>query len=146
MSLHCCTIVCCTPASTIRTNICKTDFQTLSRSRLVVYQLSISFCSQASNPLLVWFHKAYNQCTGGLPINTTHSTSVASLTPSPHTLRAQQRLLELSCARAPTYTIYIYTRIFTFATNTQLYTLSLQYIEICRWKIKSKKQIRFCFF
>lgn len=62
---------------------------------MIVFHPSIPHCNRALNPLLVCFHRAYNQCTGEFPINTTHSTSVASLTPSPHTLRAQQRLLEL---------------------------------------------------
>lgn len=102
LSLFCgngiCTIVALPPhRHRIRANIYKTDFQKPSRSRMIVFHPSISHCSQALNPLLVWVHRAYNQCTGEFPINTTHSTSVASLTPSPHTLKAQQPLMEPIC-------------------------------------------------
>lgn len=56
-----------------------------------VSQPSISHCSPLLNPPLAWFHGAYNQCTWEFSINTTHSTSVASLTP-PYLRRAQQHL------------------------------------------------------
>lgn len=79
----------------------KTDFQKLVRSRMIVFCPSISHCGRALSPLLVWFHRAYNQCAREFPINTTHSTSVASLTLAPHLLRVQQqqRRLEWTCLR-----------------------------------------------
>lgn len=95
---------------------------------MIVFHPSIPHCNCALNPLLVWFHRAYNQCTGEFPINTTHSTSVASLTPSPHTLRAQQRLLELIRVCTHIHNIHIHEHVRSLVhldqknnNNTQLH-------------------------
>lgn len=68
-----------------------------------MFDSSISVWSQALNPLLVWFDSAYNQCCGELPINTPHSTSVASSRPTNLSLRAKQNIMWLShqCTQKP---------------------------------------------